>query len=397
MRLHILVGAFLLIGFAALWVFANGRPPWGDEVHFLETVRLFGRGVSLELLRTYPEMSAPLTYLVYSAWGHVAGFSTPELRLLSPAIAWVTAMVWWFVIDRNVRSVPVALLVLGSIALNPYFVGLSIFVFTDMLSLLGLGLVVLGVNSRRHWLTVLGLAIATTSRQYLVFLAPALVTADVLNRPRSADRWRLFIAAFAGTVPLMLLIWLWDGHLAPASAVREVYLTETPSFDLHALALYLAVPGAYLALLVVPGSLKATGGMWIAAAAAGLFQFVFPIQASVAQTRAGGSTVGFLHKAASSSLPPIAATVLFCLLAALFTAAMLYCARRALVEWRAGVASLTDVFLWAAIVSFLLVMPFSYMPWEKYALPLLMLSSLVLAKVIAAPGAANAPSSTHSR
>ena len=39
-----------------------------------------------------------------------------------------------------------------------------------------------------------------------------------------------------------------------------------------------------------------------------------------------------------------------------------------------------DRFLWAGVGSFLVVMPFSYMPWEKYALPLLMLSSLIFAR-----------------
>ena len=76
----------------AVWALAARTPPWGDEAHFLETIRLFGAGVSLELLRAYREMTAPLTYLVYAAWGHLAGFDTPRLRLLSPLVAAATAV-----------------------------------------------------------------------------------------------------------------------------------------------------------------------------------------------------------------------------------------------------------------------------------------------------------------
>lgn len=379
-RLNVLVSFSLLVGFTGLWIYARARPPWGDEWHFLETVRLFGQGASLDLLRTYPEMSAPLTYLTYSAWGHVVGFSTPALRLLSPLIAWGAATVWWFAIRRHVRSAPMALLALGVMVFNPYFVGLSVFVFTDMLSLLGMALVVLGVDSRRPWLSAVGLIVATTARQYLVFLVPALLIADFLVRPRSVRPWRFTASALVGTLPLIALIVLWEGHVAPASIVRDTYLTEGLRFDLHALALYLAMPGAYLILLALPIAIRVNASIWGAAALAGLFVLVFPVQASIAQTREGAMTVGFLHRALSSALPAWGTTVFFAVMATLGTAGLLYCGQRTLSNWRTGARPMTTVFLWAGVGSFLVVMPFSYMPWEKYALPLLMLSSLIFAR-----------------
>lgn len=378
-RLNVLVGVFLLVGLVALGVFVKGRPPWGDEAHFLETVRLFGQGVSLDLLRTYPEMSAPLTYLVYSAWGHLAGFSTPALRLLSPLIAWGAAIVWWFAIRRHVRSASMALLTLGVLVSNPYFIGLSVFVFTDMLSLLGLALVVLGVDSRKPWLSAVGLMVATTARQYLVFLMPALLIADFLVRPRSVRPWRFAASALLGTLPLLALIVLWEGHLAPASMVRDTYLTESLRFDLHGLSLYLALPGAYLIVLALPIALRVNAALWGAAALAGLFVLVFPVQASIVQTREGAMTVGFLHRTLSYYLPAWGTTVFFAAIATLGTAVLLSCGRRTLSSWRTDGRPMTTAFLWAGVASFLVVMPFSYMPWEKYALPLLMLSSLIFA------------------
>src|SRR5262249_55109975 len=75
-----------LVGNIALY-----RPPWGDERHYLETVRTFGRDLSVETLRTYPgELAPPLAFALYAGWGRLAGFEAPRLRLLSLVIAFVT-------------------------------------------------------------------------------------------------------------------------------------------------------------------------------------------------------------------------------------------------------------------------------------------------------------------
>ncbi|MSO50478.1 MAG: hypothetical protein EXQ49_11380 [Acidobacteria bacterium] len=111
---------------------------------------------------------------------------------------------------------------------------------------------------------------------------------------------------------------------------------------------------------------------------------MFSVQASIAQTREGAMTVGFLHRALSVYLPAWGTTAFFAVMAMLGTAALLYCGQRTLSNWRTGARPMTTVFLWARVGSFLVVMPFSYMPWEKYALPLpllmLMLSSLIFAR-----------------
>lgn len=41
---------------------------------------------------------------------------------------------------------------------------------------------------------------------------------------------------------------------------------------------------------------------------------------------------------------------------------------------------MASIFPWSGILCFLLVMPFSYMPWEKYALPLLLFMVLALCR-----------------
>ncbi len=135
---------------------------------------------------------------------------------------------------------------------NPYFVGLSVFVFTDMPALLGLSLLCLGIVTRRPAAVCIGLIVATMARQYLVFVAPALVAAEVGERA-----WRgrgsvgsMSMAAAAGLLPLGAMVLLWGGHLAPDNAWRPVYLSEGLRFDAHALTLYLALPALYLAPLL---------------------------------------------------------------------------------------------------------------------------------------------------
>ena len=162
-----LVVLVLLLWPLALCIVTRTRLPWGDEAHYLDTVRFFGNRWSFDLLKSYPEMSAPLTYLVYSIWGRLVGFDLSSLRLLSPFIAWATSVTWFLVLQRLCGPTRWTLVALAAVVLNPYFVGLSIFVFTDMLSLLGLAIATYGLSGNRPIPVAIGIAIATLSRQYL--------------------------------------------------------------------------------------------------------------------------------------------------------------------------------------------------------------------------------------
>lgn len=379
MPLRILAFAGPLLG----WAIVRHRPPWGDEAHFLQTVRLFGDGVSLDLLRSYPEMSAPLTYVVYAAWGAIVGFETSALRLLSPAVAGATILTWHTFLKDVVRSELLVLVALATVVLNPYFLGLSVFVFTDMLALFGLALTAIGVSRRNAWLAGVGLAVATCARQYLAFLAIPLVSL-VLLRPRARESWRWPAAGVAGMLPLGLLVWLWGGHLAPDNALRAIYTSEGLRFDPHALSLYLSTPAVYLFPLVglmIP-RLRWRPAPLAAAAVAAAIVVVFPVEPSIAQTREGSFAVGFLHRVVEMGFDPTLARVVFACLAfvnvwtlsSAFSPLFLHDTDERLLR--------SALFVWLGIAAFLLIMPLSYMPWEKYALPLLLLQSAALALAI---------------
>ncbi|MCC7181747.1 MAG: hypothetical protein IT177_25430 [Acidobacteria bacterium] len=372
----------LVVGPLVLCALVRDRPPWGDEAHFLDTVRLFGEGISFDLFRSYPEMSGPLTFAIYGAWGRLAGFGTAELRLLSPLIASATALVWFAFLRDRLRSCTVVGLALATLVLNPYFIGLSVFVFTDMLALLGLGLALLGTSRRQPWLSVVGLAIATCTRQYLAFMAPAMVAAALVSREDRQPVLRRAWPAVVGMVPLGLLVLLWQGQLAPANAIRASYLSEGIRFDPHALSLYLSSPALYLCLVVWPVARRASRAAIALVATLGVFVWSFPVQPSAAQTREGSFTVGFLHRAADWALPEPGVALVFVLLAVLNGLALAHGARETLARWRMGRFGEAEALLWAGAAAFLIVMPFSYMPWEKYALPLFMLQGAALAMVM---------------
>ena len=165
-----------------LWSLARHQPPWSDEAHFLVTVRQFGSDLSLELLRSYDELSAPLSYIAYAAWGHLVGFDASRLRLLSSVFASLTLICYTLVLMRESRDTRAVVIAVAIVAINPYFVGLSVFVFTDMLALLGMVVLWSGVQNGRAFATGGGLAVATLTRQYSAFLAAAIVISVAMAR-----------------------------------------------------------------------------------------------------------------------------------------------------------------------------------------------------------------------
>jgi 4-amino-4-deoxy-L-arabinose transferase-like glycosyltransferase len=363
-----------------LSLFVRHWAPWGDEAHYLETVRRFGEGLDLQLLRSYPhEMTGPLGFVAYGLWGRMVGFDLWPLRLLSPLLALATCLLLTGLLQHVAHR---RLVIAGTamLALNPYFVGLAVFVFTDMLALLFMLVAVTGFVRDRRWLTIAGMAGAVTTRQFQVFLVLAFILASftlIARRPPQVARQLVAIAV--GLLPFGALVWLWGG-LSPANSIRRIFWTS-PHFDLHGLSLYLAIPGVYALPLViyrlyrlrhrVPWSTVA-GGIAIAA-----LVLIFPVRAAAVQVRGGWETVGFAHRALTYLLPGAAATAVWFASACCWLVAAIEQGRRA---WRSRdhVASSLPVTACCGVISFLAVMPFSYMPWEKYALPLIVFAIVVL-------------------
>ena len=63
------------------------RPVWADEVGYFATVRYFGDHFRFATLADYDQVTPPLAYFVYAAWGKVVGFDFSSLRILSLVLA----------------------------------------------------------------------------------------------------------------------------------------------------------------------------------------------------------------------------------------------------------------------------------------------------------------------
>src|SRR5262245_47428982 len=155
---------------AAVAPFAMPHEAWGDEEHFVTTSILFGRHLTLDTLRSYPELSTPLPFVVYGLWGRLLGFDLLTLRLLSPLIALATYVMLHFVLHRWFEDGRIAFLGTLFVMLNPYMVGLSVFVFTDMITILAI-LVAFHGAWKEHWgRYALAAGCALLARQYAAFL-----------------------------------------------------------------------------------------------------------------------------------------------------------------------------------------------------------------------------------
>jgi hypothetical protein len=165
--------------------------------------------------------------------------------------------------------------------------------------------------------------------------------------------------------------------------VSQLYLSEGVRYDPHALSLYLASPAVYLAPLVIFVIRRAHWKTWAAAVVVSLFVALVPVQPSLAQTRDGIFTVGFFHRALVATLPSQLVNLVFVLAAAVSLTALFRMGEAFLRRWRDGSVASTEVFLWLSTIAFWLLMPFSFMPWEKYGLPLYMLIGALLLSYLA--------------
>jgi len=353
------------------------RGPWGDENHFIETARLFGNDLTLLTLAHYREMSPPLPFMIYGLWGKIAGFELNQLRLLSPAIALATYLLLFMLIWRVTRHGLLTLAGVLFFMFHPYLVGFSTFVFTDMLTILFLILAIYAIYTHNPLLLFIGNACALLSRQYAVFFTVAAgvyFLLILLTQKNKTDVFVLGIMLVISCLPLIGCIFLWKG-LSPDSPLKDIYLKYALVYYFPALFMYIAllflymVPFIFIAVRPIFGR-RALWTYIIMLVISGVY-WLAPVIPSPSDIDAKIYTVGFFHK----SLMAISQSILFhqsiffiCFVLAmpfvyLVATNLLYSIRLSRITF--------IVFLDLCICSFLFIMPFSYLWWEKYFIPLI--------------------------
>lgn len=378
-----LIFAVCAAGFLVCLAAVSGldRPTWGDEWHFVETVEQFGAELNLETLRTYDEMSTPLPFIIYAAWGNAFGFEIERLRVLSLLIAFATYLLLYLLLVRMLTSVRVVWLGTTFVLLHPYMIGFSIFVFTDMSAIMFMLAACLALVHRRPvWFGCM-LAAALLCRQYLgfVFLASLLFFGHQWCMNRRDHSLSMLLATGLSMLPLLSLFYLWGG-VHPDNVRQEFYTDEVLGFHASALVLYISLMSLYLlpVLLVCRRLVWRSKRIWLVSLVLSGAYYLYPITPSAAATEANLQTVGLLHR----MLPAITESewlphALFYLgfLAGLPVLIFI------LSETCKRLKNKDDnfvLFLDLCVLSFLLVMPFSYLTWEKYFMPVLPLLTVRL-------------------
>jgi 4-amino-4-deoxy-L-arabinose transferase-like glycosyltransferase len=363
------------------------RPYWGDEEHFVETIREFGEGITLERLKQYNEMSTPLPFIVYAIWGRIFGFELHLLRLLSIVIALITYLAFHRLLWRLFDDARIAFLAGAFLAVHPYMVGFSIFVYTDMLPILFLILACIAVINRSAFVLGVSSACAVLCRQHYVFLAIATALCYLLDylherntegsSPKGRGRMSMLLASILSVVPLALLFAFWQG-LSPDNAMRARYLQEGFSFHPSSFILYVALLFVYLApiVLVKWRTFYARNRVLIVGFVISWVYWLFPVGPSKFAIDIDVHTVGLFHRLLQWIYPGrFFEQVIFYLAFLLGLPILIFVIESAYQKIKQRDCSFS-LFLDLSILMFLIVLPFSYMCWEKYFMPLVPLVTI---------------------
>ncbi len=368
-----LIGA-VLFELIAAWLVGLDRPAWEDEAHFYQTVKLFGSDLSLSTLKTYPEMSTPLPFVAYALWGDLFGFQLSHLRILSIVLGILTNLIFLKLLLLLLRDI--RLVVFGAVLLiiQPYMVGFSMFVYTDISAIL-FGIIALyGIIKRSWWICAFGLALAVLCRQYMAFLTVAAFLFFFLEwiLKRKNDSMKLTVAAIASALPYLGLVILWGGT-SPDNPLRKQFLDEGVRFHPEMLSLYIAGLFVY-AFPALAVNYRTFYKNWFLAALSVIgvgFIVLFPVHVSKPLAILGVSRVGQFHRLLKDILGNeflVHMGFAICFLLAL--PLIFYLLKDSYDRIRQETFD-ARLLIALSIIVFLAMMPFSYLGWEKYLMPVI--------------------------
>lgn len=378
-RSLIILISFLLLFEGIVFYFGSGRPYWGDEAHYVETIDQFGNDLSLNTITHYNEMSTPLPFILYSIWGLIFSFDIRVLRVFSIVIAFATYLFFHKLAFELFNHIELSLLSTVFIAVHPYMVGLSVFVFTDMLAILFIVISCISIRERNPISLSISLACGLLCRQYLIFhvAAAGLYYFVEYCGTRRMDSIKMLSSCLISLAPLIILGVIWKG-IAPDNEVKKIYMDEGWRFHPSYLTLYVCQFFIYL-LPVISISwrifYKNGKTMFLSFVISG-FYWLFPVRASKYQLDGNIHTVGFVHKSVKTVLGnQFVEDIVFYMAFLLGLPIIIFIIKDICLNWRDKKFGF-EFFLDLSVISFLIVMPFSYLCWEKYFLPLLPLVTL---------------------
>jgi len=393
------LGAFSLIVIPAIVSGRGGPSEAGDEVAFhLPVIRQMMRNWPTPDVANYEAVMTPGYHYLMAALGVAAGPDNPALgeALMHAATALLSAAMLAFLYIACAPRLGPARAGLASLALalNPYFLGSSIYLATDNAALLFVtaALVVGPLRGGRPAATLTAGLLATAAvltRQIFLWTTAPIGVAAALASPAAAlaprwlrigdperRSWSSFAAGVvAAVVPIGVVgifVWVWGG-LTPQSYRGK----HDAGFNFAAYSVGLSLLGIYgLALAVSIGALTWRRALaerrWIAVGASiGALAALLPPTAYEPRIRATGwwwRLVQLGPELAERSL----IALLGCALGGAIVALLL---RRAVLLGRGPIAGVMAV----AIVAWLTAQSANTMAWLRYFEPMSLVMSILLA------------------
>jgi hypothetical protein len=257
-------------------------------------------------------------------------------------------------------------------------IGVSFFVYTDMWAIFTVVLAVYFIFTKQYVYASVALTIALWSRQYAVYQLTAiclfLIYKYFPNFKKMVGTCSIVSISFFSLIPLFLL---WGGF-TPVNQIRYVYIQSHIVYQWSGLWAYLSSLTVYTLPLLIVWLLyhnRSYALLVLSFLMASLY-FWSPIQPSLCAVEASFESIGFFDKVLNKyiSIKNIVEAIYFISIS--LQLYYLFHIAKSLKNQP------INVFVILSIVMFLLIMPLSYIVWEKYILLLLPIYLLALVKNI---------------
>jgi hypothetical protein len=372
---------FSLIALTIIGIISIRLPLRGDERHIVETIRLFANNFNINTIKDYPEVTPPFFFLFYALWAKILGSSIENLKIITLIISFITWQFVYYLFQLFVKKESHALLLSFLVVANPYFFGTSVFVFTDMLTILLSIAAIISFRINKLIQFIIFSALAILCRQYAVIIPAAVIIYSLLNYKNDRLNNRNYvIGSFLTFLPLVILFGVWK-NIAPASGIEKWVVPNSSFYNIDYINTYITFSVIYLfplAIIFLKKIKLSYSSLFIAFLLTIILSF-FPIKSSIATLDfTDYKSVGFVHQGLinvfgyESIVLKIVLGIF--LLAGCYISAELMKRFYLHLKIKSFDLSIISTLLW---VLFLLIMPFSYQVWEKYLtmiLPFLILS-----------------------
>lgn len=350
-------------------VFGFAHKPWTDEEHFYFTILEFIKQPDLTTLKHYEEMSTPLPFILYGIWGWLFHSDLATLRIFSLLIAFATIFSAFYLFKKTGLSTFASFMCVFILSLNPYFIGVSFFVYTDMLCELFMIWAFISLIQHKVWLSCIFLLLAILCRQYMVFFIPVIAVCIFVK-----EKCVLNVSLIKKLLPLLIpvlglgILFLFWGGASPDNKLKSLYMFQTFTFHGDAFTAYMAASIVYtFPLLIFSLREIQPRQIYMTIPIATLWYLFFPVQGSqvAIESMIHIDTIGLVHKT-THLLPPVIEDGLWYVLFVTACFVFVNAFEKAIKNYRSLTCLVCSSWLF-----FILTMCLSYLTWEKYLLPIL--------------------------